>query len=283
MYDLQGKVALVTGAAGKQGMGRAIAVRLAHDGADVAINDITQFDVRRSEDDRIEGWMGLKSVEAEIISLGRKALIVEADVSSNQQVTEMVTKCTNTFGKIDILVNNSGIVEPRKSIEISVEDWAKVLAVDLNGSFYCAKAVAKGMIERGQGGKIINIASVGAKDPSPGAPAYTAAKYGLLGLTVSLAADLGKYNIHVNAVCPGLIYTNMGTGIGVRSAMRKLGISEEEAIAKAYSNNILRQPALGRIGRTSDIANMVAFLASNESDYITGQAINVDGGIVFGR
>jgi NAD(P)-dependent dehydrogenase (short-subunit alcohol dehydrogenase family) len=283
MYDLQGKVALVTGAAGKQGMGRAIAVRLAQEGADVDINDISQFDVRRSEDDRIEEWMGLKSVEAEIISLGRKALIVEADITSSQQVTEMVTKCTNTFGKIDILVNNSGIVGPRDSINTSDEVWANALGVNLSGPFYLARAVAKGMIERGQGGKIINISSVGGKEPSPGSPAYTASKYGVLGLTVSLATELGKYNINVNAVCPGLIYTNMGTGISVRKIMRELGISEDEAIDKAYSSIILNPPALGRIGRTSDVANMVAFFASSESDYLTGQAINVDGGIVFGR
>ena len=165
MNELQGKVALVTGAAGKRGLGRAVAIRLAREGADVAVNDVSLFSVRYTDDDKIEGWQGLKSVEAEIRALGRKGLAVEADISSRHKVEEMVERCKEEFGRIDILVNTAGIRGPDVSVleVVSEEDWQKVMAINVMGPYFCAKAVAKIMIARGSGGKIINFSSIAGK------------------------------------------------------------------------------------------------------------------------
>ncbi len=281
MYNLEGKVALVTGAAGKRGMGHAIALRLAHEGADVAVNDVSQFDVRRSEDDRMEGWQGLKNVEAEVISVGRKALAVEADISSSQQVEAMVAKCVAEFGKLDILVNNASVIGPVRlaAIDVSEKDWNRVLAINLTGTYLCSRNVAKRMIERGQGGKIINIASTAGKIAQPGFAAYCASKFGVVGLTKVLASELARYKIHVNAVCPGYIATDINIGAGIRRDLRS-GMSLEEATAKTYAHALPQIP-LGRIGQAEDVAKVVAFLASDESDYMTGQSINVTGGFLM--
>jgi len=281
MYGLEGKVALVTGAASKRGMGRGIALRLAREGADVAINDVSQFDVRRSEDDRIEGWQGLKDVEAEIKALGRRALVVEADISSSQQVGEMIARCIDEFGKLDILINNASIQGPQRvpAIEVSEEDWNRVLSVNLTGTYLCAKQVAKKMIEKGQGGKIVNIASIAGKLGRPGFVAYYAAKFGVVGLTQVLAIELAQHKIYVNAICPGFITSEIQAGVTIRSDVRN-GMDLDDAIGKAYAH-VLPQIPLGRVGEPEDVAKVVAFLCSSESDYMTGQAINVTGGFLM--
>ena len=282
MYDLSGKVALVTGAAGKRGMGHAVALSLAQQGANVAVSDISLYGVRQTEDDRIEEWQGLKSTEAEIMALGRKGLAIEADVSSSKQVTEMVKQCITEFGKIDILVNNAGIVGPRPvpAIEVSDEDWNRVLAVNLTGTYLCSKAVAKSMIERGQGGKIVNFASIAGKVARPGLLSYSVSKFGVVGLTQVLALELAQYRIHVNAVCPGIIGTELLTeGASIRGDARS-GINLEEAAAKSFAR-FLKDIPLGLIGQPEDVAKVVVFLASSESDYMTGQSINVSGGLLM--
>jgi len=276
---LEGKVALVTGAAGKRGMGCAIALRLAREGADVVVNDLSQSGMRFTEDDRIENWQGLKSVEEEIRAMGSDALSVEADVSSEEQVEGMVAQAISRFGRIDILVSNVGIVGGRKRvIEGSVEDWNRVLAVNLTGMYLCNSAVAKRMVERKQGGKIINMSSLGGKMGNLGFAAYCASKFGIIGLTQVLALELAEYKINVNAVCPGWIATELGPGIAIRSDIRK-GMSVEEASAKAFA----RQPTtpLGRHGQPEEVAGLVAYLASSESDFITGQAMNIGGGYLM--
>ena len=287
MYQLQGKVALVTGAAGKMGMGRAVAIRLAREGADVAVSDASGFGVRHTDDDKIEGWQGLKSVEAEIRALGRKGLAVEADISSRHKVEEMVERCKDEFGRIDILVNTAGIKGPANVpvLEmVSEENWQKVLAINVMGPYFCAKAVAKIMIERGNGGKIVNFSSIGGKMAKASAPLvpYTVSKFGVIGLTQVLALELAPYKINVNAICPGSIATEFSgytkDGATIRSYMRD-GMTLDDAIVKAYAEpKALSDIPLGRIGRPDEVAGLVAFLVSSESDYMTGQAINFTGG-----
>ena len=283
MQHLEGKVALVTGAAGKMGQGRAIACRLARDGADVAINDFSQFGIHHSEDDRIEDWQGLKSVEEEIKALGRKALIVEADIGSKKQVQEMVTKCIDTFGKIDILVNNAAAVTDPvlifDTLEVSDENWERVIGVNIFGTFWCCKAVANHMIERGQGGKIINTASEGVIGAiSSGWGCYLVSKYGVLGITQVLAKELAQYKINVNAICPGVTASEMGgpSSTYMRQDMRA-GMSWEQA-AKKHHADLLPTIPWGRTGLPEDMAKVVAFLASGDSDYLTGNVIAVAGG-----
>jgi len=287
MYRLQGKVALVTGAGGKRGMGRAAAIRLAREGADVVVNDVSLFGVRHTDDDKVEGWQGLKSVEAEIRALGRKGLAIEADISSHQKVEEMVARCKDEFGRIDILVNTAGIKGPSNTpiLEVvSEEDWKKVLGINIMGTYYCAKAVAKTMIERGGGGKIINFSSIGGKMAKASLPLvpYTVSKFGVIGLTQVLALELAPYKINVNAICPGSIATEFSghtnDGVTIRSYMRE-GMNSADATVKAYVQpKALSDIPLGRIGQPEEVAGLVAFLASSDSDYMTGQAINFTGG-----
>jgi NAD(P)-dependent dehydrogenase (short-subunit alcohol dehydrogenase family) len=287
MNRFQGKVALVTGAASKRGMGRAAAIRLAQEGADVAVSDASMFGVRYSDDDKIEKWQGLKSVEAEIKALGRKGLAVEADISSQKKVEEMVARCKAEFGRIDILVNTAGIKGPSNIPVLEVvseEDWQRVLAINVMGPYFCAKAVAKIMIERGRGGKIINFSSIGGKMAKASLPLvpYTVSKFGVIGLTQVLALELAPYKINVNAICPGSIATEFSgysrDGATIRSHMRE-GMTLEEATVVSYTDpKSVSDIPLGRIGQPEDVAGLVAFLASSDSDYMTGQAINFTGG-----
>ena len=281
-YDLSGKVALVTGVVKKHGIGHAIALRLAQDGADVAVVDMNRMPQPLSEDDKIEEWRGLDSVVEEIEALGRQGVAIVADVTQSKQVKEMVDKTLARLGKIDILVNNAAILGPLGVPALDYDDqtWHRVLAVNLTGPFLCSKVVARGMVERGQGGKIVNIASLAGKIGCPGIAAYGASKAGLINLTQTLALELAPYKINVNAVCAGTTFTEMGTGRPVRSLARKLGIGIEEATAQVYAEQIQDIP-LGRVAQPEEQANAVAFLASKESDFITGIALNVTGGRVM--
>lgn len=278
MYNLDGKVALVTGAAGKRGIGRAVAIRLAREGADIAVNDVSGYGVRRTEDDIAEDWHGLEDVVKEVRSLGRKAAAVEADISSAEQVETMVSKCVEKLGKVDILINNAAIIGPRRALpqEITEVEWRRVLDINVVGTYLCTKSVARRMIERGEGGKIVNLASIAGKVGSAGLAPYTASKFAVVGLTQALALELAPYKIYVNAVCPAFTATEISMGASIRPNMRK-GMSLEEATARAYGN-ALRDVPLGRACQPEEVAGVVAFLVSGESDYMTGQAINVTGG-----
>jgi len=281
-YDLSGKVALVTGVVNKYGIGHAIALRLAQDGADVAVVDMNRIPHPLSEDDRIEEWRGLDSVVGEIEALGRQGVAIVADVTRSEQVKEMVDKTLARLSKIDILINNAAILGPLgvPVLDYDEHSWQKVLAVNLTGPFLCSKAVAEVMVQKGEGGKIVNVASMAGKIGYPGIAAYGASKAGLINLTQTLALELAPYKINVNAVCPGTTFTEMGTGRPVRSLARKLGIGIEEATAQVYEEQIQAIP-LGRVAQPEEQANAVAFLASKESDFITGIALNVTGGGVM--
>ncbi len=283
MYNLQGKVALVTGAASKRGMGHGVATCLARNGADVAVNDVGSFGVRgRTQDDIDESWRGLEGVVAEIKALGQNSIAIEADITSYLQVEQMVKKCVSEFGKIDILVNNAGVIGPRmvSALDISDDEWNRVLSVNIMGTYHCAKAVAKRMIEQGHGGKIINFASMNGKFVNRiGFGPYSVSKFGVIGLTQVLAYELANYRINVNAVCPGVIATELSGGAHIRRDM-KSGMTMEQAMAKAWPD-LLGGIPLGRVAQPEEISNLVAFLACPDSDYMTGQAINFTGGMLM--
>lgn len=243
---LKDKVALVTGAG--QGIGRGIALALAREGAKVVVSDITDK---------------AKEVAKEIESFGSEALAVKADVRNSKETKEMVKTAIDKFGRIDILVNNAGIYPFKSLVDMEEEDWDKVLGVNLKGVFNCTKAVLPKMIEQ-KSGVIINISSIaGAVVGYSNLAHYSASKAGMVGFTKAAALELAQYGIRVNAIAPGAIETP-GTKV--------LG----EALKQVEQTVPLK-----RVGQPEDIANLVVFLASEASSYITGQLIIADGGYVI--
>lgn len=272
MYDLAGKVAFVTGAGGKQGLGRAIAVRLAQEGADVVVNDIVP---NRTND---PDWRGLPDVVAEIEALGRRGLAVVGDVSQAQQARAMVDEALDAFGRIDILVNNAGALAGKDRVpvvDLEEAEWDRIQNVNVKGTFLMCRAVARHMLERGGGGKIINMSSVSGKRGSARFAAYAASKFAVRGFTQSLAQELAPYAIHVNAICPGLIETERVDEMA--AALAPAGISAAEQ-RRLMIERVETSNPLGRIGQADDVARTAAFLASAESDYLTGLSITVAGG-----
>ncbi len=288
MYDLSGKVALVTGTSHKRGLGCGIALGLAREGADVAVTDRYKTPEDLEPWDRKEGWRGLDSLVTEITALGCRGLAITADLTNSQEITDMVGKALNEFGKIDIVVNNAALLArdiggAQNVVDLPQEAWNKTIVVNLTAPFLICKAVVPQMIKRGQGGKIINISSTAGKRGSPGRAAYSSSKFGLIGLTQVLAQELGPHKINVNAVCPGFMATWSTWGKAIWEAMNK-GLSEEGAITQLYDKRFADtglRPPLGKPASVQEVVNVVVFLASPQSDYITGQAINVDGGSVM--
>ncbi len=287
MSDLSGKVALVTGASRKRGLGCSIALGLAREGTDVAVTDLYKTPEDLEPWDRKEGWRGLDSLVAEITALGRRGLAITADLTNSREITDMVEKALKEFGKIDIVVNNAAIMRrdigTPDIVDFPEGAWNKTIAVILTAPFLICKAVLPQMIKRGRGGKIINISSIGGKVGRRGRAAYCSSKFGLIGLTQVLSQELGPHKINVNAVCPGFMMTWRSSGEAIWEAMNK-GLSEEEAITQAFEKRFAAtgdRPHLGIPASVQQVANVVVFLASPQSDYITGQAINVDGGIVM--
>ena len=276
MYDLMGKVALVTGAGGERGFGRAIANRLAREGADVAVNDVALNPYGNAG-----GWQGLESVAAEIAAAGRGSLALVGDVSDSASVERMVQDTLERFGRIDILVNNAGSrpgPDRVPLVDLTEEAFDEVQRVNVPGTFLCTRAVARHMIERGGEGKIIIIASTAGKRGMPLYAAYTASKFALVGFTQSVAHELGPHGVNVNAICPGLAETERAAFIA--DAIRPPGTTAEEQLRGMVTDRTRANP-LGRITETEDIARMAAFLASAESDYLTGLAVSVSGGDVM--
>jgi NAD(P)-dependent dehydrogenase (short-subunit alcohol dehydrogenase family) len=272
LYDLHGKVALVTGAGGERGLGRAIAVRLAHEGADVIVNDVT------SRAPAPTAWSGLPAVVQEIEAVGRRGLGILADVSDSRQVDDLVRQAVEHFGRIDILVNNAAApAGPDRVpvVELDEEIFDLVQRVNVKGTFLCCRAVARVMIERGEGGKIINMSSLLGKQGRARYAAYSASKFAIRGLTQSLALELATHQINVNAICPGLVETERMDDIA--AALAPLGVPAE-AFRRQMSERVATANPLGRMAQVSDVTHVAAFLASSESDYLTGLAITVAGG-----
>ncbi len=278
MYDLSGKVAVVTGAGGRHGIGRAIALRLAEEGADVVVTDIQRSTDRMREEDRQSGWRGLPSVVEEIEDLGCQSLGLFSDVTDSAQVADMVRQTLGRFGKIDILVNNAGS-QPGPDrvlvVELGEEAFDEVMRVNVRGTYLCSKAVAIHMIERGGGGKMIVISSGAGKQGIARYAAYCASKFALIGFTQALAHELAPHKINVNAICPGLVNTERVDFIA--AALAAEGESAEEHRALMVRARAEAVP-LGRIAEAGDIARVAAFLSSSESDYMTGLSISVSGG-----
>jgi 3-oxoacyl-[acyl-carrier protein] reductase len=245
MMDFNGRVALVTGSA--QGIGRAIALALAEAGADLALGDV-----------KLEQ---LAAVAKEVEALGRKALVLSLDVSSPESVQAAVGKTYEAWGKIDILVNNAGITKDNLIMRMKHEDWDRVLRINLDGAYHCIQAVLSRMVKE-RYGRIINIASVVAQAGNPGQANYIASKAGIIGLTKAVASEVGSRNITVNAVAPGFIATAM-----------------TENLPEAVRQRMLSLIPVGRMGTDRDVAHAVRFLAAEESGYITGHVLNVNGGM----
>ena len=282
MYDLGGKVAIVTGAGGRHGIGRSIALRLAQEGADVVVTDVDRGADSMRHEDRQAGWEGLPSVVQEIEALGRQGMGLFSDVSDSAQVSDMVGRTLERFGHIDILVNNAGSQPgPDRVPVVELEEAAfdEVMRVNVKGTYLCSKAVAQHMIARGGTGKIIVISSGAGKRGRARFAAYCASKFALIGFTQSLAHELGSHRINVNAICPGLVDTERTDFIA--GAMAAEGESSEEYRAQMVQERAVSTP-LGRIAAGDDIARMAAFLSSSESDYLTGLSISVSGGSEMG-
>lgn len=245
---LKDKVAIVTG--GTRGIGRAIALKLADHGANIVIN-------YRNSDKEAE------ELKAILEGKGVKVLAVKCDISNFEDSKNLMDKCKEVFGKIDILVNNAGITKDTLIMRMKEEDFDNVIDVNLKGTFNCAKHASAIMLKQ-RFGKIINMTSVVGIAGNAGQVNYAASKAGVIGLTKSLAKELGSRGITVNAVAPGFINTDMTASLS-------------EKVKEEASKNI----PLKRLGDPEDVANLVGFLASDAANYITGQVINVDGGMVM--
>ena len=247
MGHLDGKIALVTGAA--RGIGQAIAVKLASEGADVALCDV-QAD-----------W--LADTAAKVAGLGRKAECIAVDVSKAEQVQAAVEKAEKAFGRIDVLVNNAGITRDTFLVRMSEEDWDQVLDINLKGAFLFIKAAARGMMKQRRGA-IVNVASIIGLIGNAGQCNYSASKAGLIALTKSVAREFASRGIRANAVAPGFIQTRM-----------------TDQLAEEIRKKMLDAIPLGRFGQPEDVANVVTFLASDASSYVTGQVLTICGGMVM--
>ena len=273
MYDLNG-----TGAGGRHGIGRAIALRLAQEGADVVVTDIQRSTDAMRPEDRQAGWRGLDSVVGEIEALGRQALGLFSDVSDPAQVSVMVAQTVERFGHIDILVNNAGSQPGRDRVllvDLEEDAFDEVMRVNVKGTYLCSRAVATHMVGRGGGGKIIIISSGAGKRGRARFAAYCSSKFALIGFTQSIAQELAEHRINVNAICPGLVDTERTDFIA--AALAPEGQSAEEHRVLMIRERSQTVP-LGRVAQGDDIARTAAFLASGESDYLTGLSISVAGG-----
>lgn len=245
MYDLKGKVALVTG--GGRGIGRAIALELGRQGATVVVN------YNKSEGPAAE-------VTDEISRGGAKAIKVQADVSDFAQVQTLMNAVKEQMGGLDVLINNAGISRDRTIRRMSAEEWGEVMHTNLDSTFYCINAGSPLLIDRG-GGRIVNISSIQGQAPGIGVANYASSKAGIIGLTKAAAMELARYNVTVNAVCPGFVETELVAGV-----------SDE------IKEQLRARVPLGRFGQPEEVASIVRYLVM-EGDYITGQCFNINGGM----
>lgn len=244
IFNLDGKVAIITGAA--RGLGKSMAVGLARYGAHVVITDV----------------IDTKDTLMEIKEYDDQSFDLQVDVSNKSEVEQMIKKTVDQFGSIDIFVNNAGILKSANAEDFSEKDWKKVIDVNLNGVFLCAQAAGKQMIEQ-QSGKIINVSSIAGLSGYASSAAYSASKAGVISITKTLAAEWGKHNIQINAICPGVFATDMTADY----------LKDDE-----FKEMIKTNVPLGRYATPDELMGTIIYLASNASDYMTGHALIIDGG-----
>lgn len=261
MSKVSGSVALVTGSA--RGIGKAIATRLGQDGHSLALNDV---EANRDQ---------LEATAEELRATGATVTTAVADVSQSEQVKEMVAKVATDQGALNVMVANAGIARVTSLLEMDAAEWDQVMAVNVRGTFLCYQAAAEQMIKQGKGGKIIGAASIVAFRPFALLAHYSASKWAVRGLTQAAAMEWAKHKITVNAYCPGIVGTAMWDLIDEKLAKEE-GLQRGEALKK-YSEAIL----MGRVSEPEDVAKLVSYLASPDSDYMTGQSVLIDGGIQF--
>jgi NAD(P)-dependent dehydrogenase (short-subunit alcohol dehydrogenase family) len=271
MYELDGKIAIVTGAGGKAGIGRGIATRLAAEGASIVVCDLNN--------NGTPDWGGLPAVVDEINAAGGRAIGLTGSVADSDDVASIVEGAISEFGRVDILVNNAGAPagpDRVNVVDLPEEVWDLVLGVNLKGTFLLSQAISRHMIQRGGGGKIINMSSVSGKVGNARFAAYCSSKFGVIGFTQSLAKEMGEHGVNVNAICPALVETERTT------LMASVLKPDDETTTEDYRDEMIERSAstapLGRIAQAKDVADVAAFLASKESDYLTGLAITVAGG-----
>lgn len=268
MSELQGKVAIVTGAGRYNGIGRHIALALARRGADLVITGSGRPPDTFPEEERQMGWRDIESVAEEIRAIGRRALPLVVDVRKAEEVQRLAAEAKREMGRIDILVNNAAAGRSKDRVpllDLEESEWKRVLDVNLNGTFLVTRAVGRVIVEQGEGGKIINISSIAGRVGMPNFGAYAVTKAGMVLFTQVLAAELAQYGINVNCVCPGLIDTYRMQDI-TRGPVR---------------DSVVRTIPLGREGTPEEIAELVAFLCGPDASYIHGQTIHIDGGRVM--
>ena len=271
---LEGKVALVTGAGRRRGLGYGIARHLAGLGASVAILGAGN---RRTSDPDYEAaaLSELLSIRDELAALGGgRHLAAKADVASPHEVERLLDSVEGELGAVDILVNNAGVCPVKPLLETTFSEWEKTMAVNVTGAFVCSTKTARRMIASGIRGNIVSIASLSAKEGWPDFGAYTASKFALLGFTQVFAREMAPHGVRVNAICPGYIAAGVSEEI-TASLVAKLGQTPE-----ALDRSTVARVPLGRYGTAEDVAQAVAFLVSPAASYITGQAINVCGGVM---
>ncbi|MGH7409110.1 MAG: SDR family NAD(P)-dependent oxidoreductase [Candidatus Methylomirabilales bacterium] len=254
---LEGKAAIVTGAG--QGIGRAIALALAHEGADVLVAEVNPESGARTA--------------AEVRGLGRKGVATRTDVTRLGDIQTMVETAAATFGRLDILVNNAGILKVQDLFALGEADWDRTFAVNAKGLFFCVQAAARRMREQG-GGAIVNLASIAGRAGRPIMVDYAATKAAVISITRSAALALAPYGIRVNAVCPGIVDTALWEHIDEVWGVQMQGLPKGEQRRRR-----VQVIPLGRVEQPKDVAKAVVFLASDEADYVTGQALNVCGGL----
>lgn len=267
LTGLAGKVAVVTGAGRMRSIGRPIAVMLAQAGCKVVLTGTGRAPQDYPQDEQDAGWRDIASVGDEVRAAGSEALELVSNVADPEAVARLVQDTLDKFGRVDFVVNNAGAARGSDRVpvvDLSTDDWHKVMNVNLHGTFYMSRAFGQALIQQGDGGAIINISSIAGKALPPNTAAYAASKAGIQALTASMAREVGRYDIRVNAICPGVIDTYRMDDVGRGDAWQAM----------------LKMIPLGRPGSGEDIAAMVALMCSDQGAWITGQAYNVDGGHV---
>ncbi|MDH3680005.1 MAG: SDR family oxidoreductase [Acidimicrobiia bacterium] len=271
LTGLDSKVAVVTGAGRRRSIGRPIAIALARAGCDVVLTGTGRDPADYPDDEKAVGWRDIESVADEVRAEGRKALPVVSDVADAVAVQELVAVTVAELGRVDIVVNNAGAAKGADRVpvvDLDVDEWLKVININLNGTFLMSKYFARRMMEQGDGGSIVNISSIAGKALAPNTAAYASSKAGIQALTASMSGEVGAAGIRVNAICPGIIDT---------FRMDDLGRGE------GWDELVATRIPLGRAGTGDDVAHQVVYLCSDQGAWISGQSYTVDGGTLPGR